>query len=80
MRSTLSSKGQITVPAAVRRALGLQAGTAVEFELRPGGALLRKCAATATVDQAYGVLRGLPPVDQLIEELRGPARITPPNN
>ena len=35
--ATLTSKGQITVPQAVRRALGLQAGTKVDFVPVPGG-------------------------------------------
>ena len=35
--ATLTSKGQITVPAAVREALGVEAGDRVEFvEMSPG--------------------------------------------
>ncbi|HEY7856831.1 MAG TPA: AbrB/MazE/SpoVT family DNA-binding domain-containing protein [Terriglobales bacterium] len=78
MTSRISSKGQITVPAQVRRALGLRAGTPVAFELRSGGVLLRKRAPAAgsdPVDRLYGVLRGLPPVDQIIEQLRGPGPV-----
>lgn len=35
--STLTSKGQITVPQAVRRSLGLHAGTKVDFVAIAGG-------------------------------------------
>ena len=42
MTSTVSAKGQITVPKAVRDRLGLRPGVRVEFELTPDGALLRK--------------------------------------
>jgi AbrB family looped-hinge helix DNA binding protein len=42
MTSTISSKGQITVPKAVRDRLGLRAGTRVEFELVERGVMLRK--------------------------------------
>ena len=42
MKSTVSSKGQITVPKAVRARYDLAPGTEVEFELRDDGALLRK--------------------------------------
>jgi antitoxin PrlF len=42
MKSTVSSKGQITVPKAVRVRYDLAPGTEVEFELRDEGALLRK--------------------------------------
>jgi len=39
MRSTVSSKGQVTVPTEVREQLGLAPGTPVEFELREEGVL-----------------------------------------
>jgi len=40
--STISSKGQVTVPKAVRERYGLSTGTEVEFEMREDGALLRR--------------------------------------
>ncbi len=42
MKSTVSSKGQITVPKAIRALYDLEPGTEVEFELREEGALVRK--------------------------------------
>lgn len=33
-RATISSKGQVTLPAAMRAKLGLQAGSHIRFELR----------------------------------------------
>lgn len=42
MKSTISAKGQITVPKGVRERYALLPGTEVEFELRDDGALLRK--------------------------------------
>lgn len=36
----VTQKGQVTIPLAVRRALGIQPGTAVEFELDGTGARL----------------------------------------
>jgi AbrB family looped-hinge helix DNA binding protein len=56
MPSTISSKGQITVPKAVRDALGLKSGDAVEFVVRDGQALLRPAKAW-TIDDAAGCLR-----------------------
>lgn len=38
---TVTSKGQITIPASVRRHLGLRAGDRVEFECGERGAVLR---------------------------------------
>ena len=47
MKSTISSTGQITVPAAVREKLRLAPGTAVQFELTEGGGLMRCSPAIA---------------------------------
>jgi len=38
--STITSKGQITVPKEVREALALRAGDLVEFQQRPDGAFV----------------------------------------
>lgn len=35
--ATVTSKGQVTIPLAVRQALGLQAGSQLDFLLEPGG-------------------------------------------
>ena len=34
IRATVSTKGQVTLPAALRAKLGIQAGSLVQFELR----------------------------------------------
>jgi AbrB family looped-hinge helix DNA binding protein len=73
MKSTISSKGQITVPAGIRNKLGLKAGTAVIFEMTKSGALLRKAAAGEhAVEQVYGMLQSKLRTDELVDELRGP--------
>ncbi|MES1206083.1 MAG: AbrB/MazE/SpoVT family DNA-binding domain-containing protein [Pseudomonadota bacterium] len=73
MTSTISSKGQITVPVEVRRLLGLHVGTVVSFEIRSDGVLLRKGAADENpVDRLYGTLALDAPVDTLIDAMRGP--------
>ena len=72
MRSRISSKGQITIPAELREALGLRAGTVVVFERRPEGALLRKgTTGEHPVDKVYGLLKLRTSVDVLLDELRG---------
>lgn len=40
VRAKVTSKGQITLPKAIRDALGLDESSVVEFELTEGGALL----------------------------------------
>ena len=54
--ATVTSKGQITIPVAVREKLGLAAGDRVEFvELAPGEFALR--AATEDVRSLKGLVR-----------------------
>lgn len=73
MRSTISSKGQVTVPVEVRKRLGLVAGTPVEFELHEGGVLLRKgISGDHPVDRVWGILPFERPVDDILDEMRGP--------
>jgi len=57
--ATLTSKGQITIPIAVREKLGLAAGDRVEFvELAPGEFAMR--AATEDVRALKGIVRRPP--------------------
>jgi antitoxin PrlF len=73
MKSVVSTKGQVTLPAEVRAKLGLTVGTAVQFELREGGVLLRKGGgALHPVDRVFGRLKLNRPVDTLLDEMRGP--------
>lgn len=54
--ATMSSKGQITIPVAVREALGIEAGDRVEFlEVEPGRFEL--IAATQSVSALKGLVR-----------------------
>ena len=75
MNSTISSKGQITVPKRVRDTLGLRPGTRVEFELIPEGALLRKGhrGGGRAVDRVAGILSRTERTDTLIDAMRGSA-------
>jgi antitoxin PrlF len=74
MTSTISAKGQITVPKAVRDKLGLRPGVHVEFELTSEGALLRKGqkGSVRSVDRVMGILKREAATDALIDEARGP--------
>ena len=73
MRSTISSKGQVTVPVEVRERLGLVPGTPIEFELREEGLLLRKGISDEhPVDRVWATLPLRRPVDEILDEMRGP--------
>ena len=74
MDATVAERGQITLPKAVRDALGLVKGSQLNVELVGGTIVLRK-----NVDDAISRLRGrfkLPPgvsSDDVMRELRGRA-------
>ena len=65
--ATLTSKGQITIPADVRRALNVQSGDRVEFvQVQPGRFEL--VAATGSVRELKGML-GKPTRTLSIEDM-----------
>ncbi len=76
--STVTSKGQVTLPKKVREALGLVPGSQVEFELRDGQVLLRKRVSDEKLARWQGYLRGKLPessVDEFVDTLRGEAPV-----
>jgi len=78
MKSTMSSKGQLTVPIELREKLGLEAGTVIQFELRDGAIFMRKGTRSHhPVDELFGHLHVGKPVDDLLDEMRGPRPAVP---
>lgn len=80
MKSTVSSKGQITVPKTVRDRYAMVPGTEVEFEFREDGALLRKKRgsrhpiwdAIGSLKDSWRWPKGVPhSVDAYIDHVRG---------
>ena len=56
METTVTSKGQLTLPQAIRHALGIDAGTVLEVELgAEGSVVLRKKATPGFFDQFVGL-------------------------
>jgi AbrB family looped-hinge helix DNA binding protein len=54
--ATMTSKGQVTIPAAVRMALGVESGDRLEFvQVQPGRFEL--VAATHSVTELKGIIR-----------------------
>ena len=78
MKSTISSKGQLTIPIELREKLGLEAGTVIQFELRDGAIFMRKgTQADHPVDHLFGHLHLGKPVDELLDQMRGPRPAVP---
>jgi antitoxin PrlF len=73
MNSSISSKGQVTVPKQVRDKLGLRPGTVVEFEFTESGVVMRKGhKGERPVDRLRGVLRDAKRTDDCVDDMRGP--------
>jgi len=70
MRGALSSKGQVTIPKAVRDALGLQPGDILEFTVRGGEIIGRRKAEPGSWDHLLGTLADGRRTDDVVAELR----------
>ena len=69
--STITSKGQVTIPAEMRRQLGLVPGRRVAFGIRDGRIVLE--AVKDDITAAFGMLKsdksvGIEEMDQAIEQ------------
>lgn len=77
MTSTLTSKGQVTVPKEIRDYLGLQPGSAVAFSLGPHGEVMVVAAETrpprhkGRLRKLRGTLTTGRSTDELMSLLRG---------
>ena len=57
MESTMTSKGQITVPKPVRDRLRLETGDKVYFDITPDGSV-RLVARNRPMEELFGALKG----------------------
>jgi antitoxin PrlF len=71
MHSTISEKGQVTVPKPLRDRLGIKAGDRLEFTEGQGGLVLRKAASRDPVEAVYGILSLGESTDDRLRTLRG---------
>jgi len=73
--STISTKGQVTVPQKIRTHLGLSAGDRIEFVMEGGQTVLRPARRNDNIfDQYAGALgtfpNGISQINAWVEELR----------
>lgn len=71
MPTTLTSKGQVTIPKPIRDLLGLQAGSAVDFQVTETGQVLLCPAETEPSRPAsrFATLRGAATVRMSTDEI-----------
>ncbi|HBK47752.1 MAG TPA: AbrB family transcriptional regulator [Xanthomonadaceae bacterium] len=75
MEATVAERGQITLPKAVRDALGLTKGTTLKVELDGGRIILRKDVSEALrkVRGKFRLVDGLTSTDEAMRTIRGRA-------
>jgi antitoxin PrlF len=80
MRATVTSKGQITIPAPIRNKLGLSAGTVLEFDQNANYLRATKAVDVERMLSVVGVLKKSlrqKTTLQWLDELRGPVELPP---
>jgi AbrB family looped-hinge helix DNA binding protein len=78
MSTTVTSKGQVTIPKPVRDRLNIKPGSAVDFELAPDGRIVltkagKKPAAPvkSRFDRIRGTMKGDMTTDEIMALMRG---------
>jgi AbrB family looped-hinge helix DNA binding protein len=73
MKTRVSEKGQVTIPKRLRDQLGIRVGDELDFEAEQGRLVATKVVEHDPYDALYGSLKLPTSVDELIDEMRGPA-------
>lgn len=71
MTTTVSEKGQITIPKPLRERLGLRTGQVLEVREERGRLVLAKKNLQDPVDRVYGILKLGRSTDEIMNMLRG---------
>ena len=72
MKTTVSEKGQITIPKRLRERMGLRPGTVLDFEEAEGRLVGRKLVPADHLEEFIGILDLAGGTDAFIREIRGP--------
>lgn len=75
MKSTVSERGQVTIPIELRRRLGIGPGQVLDFFEDGGRLVARKASARSPLEAVYGILKTGRSTDELISEIRGEADV-----
>ena len=71
MKTTVSEKGQITIPKPLRVRLGIRVGQVLEVKEERGRLVMTKHAPQDPFDKYFGILKLGRPTDEIMKELRG---------
>ena len=71
MKTTVSEKGQITIPKALRDRLGIRPGQVLELREERGRLVAVKAVTGDPVAAAFGIINPGQPTDALLAGLRG---------
>lgn len=71
MKATVSEKGQVTIPKALRTRLGIRPGAVLDFDAEGGRLVARKSQTADPIDAAWGILELPESVDAFVERARG---------
>jgi AbrB family looped-hinge helix DNA binding protein len=71
MKATVSEKGQVTIPKALRTRLGIRPGAVLDFDAEGGRLVARKAPAADRIDAAWGILELPESVDRFVDRARG---------
>lgn len=73
--SKLTAQGQISVPAEIRRKLGIGPGSAIEWEERDGEILVRRAGRYSSAQMHAAVFAGESPDLKSLQELKEGVRV-----
>ena len=71
MKSTISEKGQVTIPKPLRDRLGLLPGQVLDFQEEKGRLVATKAQTTDPVEAVFGILHSKQTTDKAMTTLRG---------
>jgi AbrB family looped-hinge helix DNA binding protein len=71
MKTTVSEKGQITIPKPLRVRLGIRVGQVLEVKEERGRLVMTKQAPQDPFDKYFGILKLGRSTDEIMKELRG---------
>jgi antitoxin PrlF len=75
MKTTVSEKGQITIPKPLRVRLGLRKGQVLDVRENKGKLVIAKQDSRDPIDELFGSLKLGRRTDEIIDELRGSEKL-----